>query len=144
MFPKLDLDLAREEIREDAEEESQGISYLYDFKKKDFVIRAGSLIEIEGAQGVRVWIEKILRTERFKFDIYEDYGISIENLLKGKKIPVLLLQSELKRQLVEAMSKNNEIEEIQDFKVEQEMATLYISFTVILKSGESFIQEVSF
>lgn len=148
MFPKLDLDIAKEEIEEDIERVNQGITYLYDFKKGDFILRDGKLIKAEGKEGARVWIEKILLTDEFKFKIYEtedseEYGTTIRKLILGRKIPQLLLHSELKRIISEKMKENVEIERIEDFELSQQIATLTISFTVILVDGTSFRQEVN-
>lgn len=149
MFPQINLDIVKKENEENQEKTTQGITYLYDFKKKDFVLKDGKLVVAEGKEGVKVWIEKILLTDEFVFDIYKEggeveYGTTIRKLILGKKIPQLLLHSELKRIISEKMKENVEIERIEDFNLKQEMATLIISFTVILKVGESFVQEVSF
>lgn len=149
MLPRLNLDSAIEEINVE-EKKNQGKTFLYDFKKGDFVIKDGRLVEVEGKEAIKVWIEKILRTEKFKFEIYkenegiDEYGISIKDLIQGKKIPQFFLQSELRREIEEALKKHSEIDRIEDFRVEQELATLKIYFTVILKNGEPFNQEVSF
>ena len=39
-------------------------TYLFDFDKGDFVIRDGKLVECDGVDAIKVWIEKILRTEK--------------------------------------------------------------------------------
>ena len=39
-------------------------SYLFDFTTGDFVVRDGKLIECDGIESIKVWIEKILRTEK--------------------------------------------------------------------------------
>ena len=39
-------------------------SYLFDFDTGDFVVRDGKLIECDGLKAVKIWIEKILRTEK--------------------------------------------------------------------------------
>lgn len=149
MFPDIDLGEIIEEELQEEEKIEQGITYLYDFKKGDFILKDGRLVVAEGKEGIKVWIEKLLLTEEFKFEIYKEnseneYGTTIKRLIQGKKIPQLLLQSELKRIIEEKLVEHIEIERIEDFNTKQEMATLIISFTVILKDGESFVQEVSF
>ena len=149
MFPKINLDITKEEVQENRSKENQGITYLYDFKKEDFILKNGRLVEAEGKEGVKVWIEKMLLTDEYTFNIYkeyegDEYGTTIRKLILGKKIPRLLLHSELKRIIEEKTKQNIEIERIEDFKIEQRMATLIIYFTVILIDGESFRQEVSF
>ncbi len=39
-----------------------GKSFLFDFKAGDFVVRDGKLVECDGMDAIKVWIEKILRT----------------------------------------------------------------------------------
>lgn len=36
-------------------------SYLFDFDRGDFVVRDGKLIECDGIDAIKVWIEKIKR-----------------------------------------------------------------------------------
>ena len=44
MFPQLDLDIVKRENEENQERDNQGITYLYDFKKGDFVLKNGNLV----------------------------------------------------------------------------------------------------
>ena len=74
----------------------------------------------------------------------DEYGVNIKDLISGKKVPQFFLQSELRREIEEALKKHSEIDRIEDFRTEHELATLKIYFTVILKNGEAFNQEVSF
>ena len=39
-------------------------SYLFDFENGDFIVRDGKLIECDGIESIKAWIEKILRTEK--------------------------------------------------------------------------------
>lgn len=149
MFPTLNLDNVIEETEQE-ESQIQGKTYLYDFEKGDFIIKDGRLVKADGIEAIIVWIEKILRTEKFKCKIYkkdeeiDEYGTTIKELIQGRKLPQFFLQSELRREIEEALQKHNEIERIEDFRTEQNFATLKIYFTVILKNGETFGQEVSF
>ena len=43
-------------------------SYIFDFTTGDFVVRDGKLIECDGISAIKVWIEKILRTEKGRYD----------------------------------------------------------------------------
>ncbi|WP_313757078.1 DUF2634 domain-containing protein [Tissierella sp.] len=148
MLPQLNLDNFVQEV-EVKENKKQGKAFLFDFKQGDFLIKDGRLIEVDGVEAIKVWIEKILRTEKFKFKIYEEdgideYGITIKRLIQGKKVPQFFLQSELRREIEETLQKHIEIDRIDNFRTAQDQTTLIIYFTVILKSGEIFNQEVSF
>ncbi|MBU5427151.1 DUF2634 domain-containing protein [Tissierella pigra] len=149
MFPKLDLDNIVEELQFE-EKKNEGKTFLFDFEKGDFVIKDGRLVEVEGKEAIKIWIEKILRTEKFKFEVYKadeninEYGTTIKKLIQGKKVPQFFLQSELKREIEEVLKRHSEIDRIKDLRTEQEVATLRIYFTIILKNGETFNQEVNF
>jgi len=148
LLPQLNLDNFVQEV-EVKENKKQGKAFLFDFKQGDFLIKDGRLIEVDGVEAIKVWIEKILRTEKFKFKIYEEdgideYGITIKRLIQGKKVPQFFLQSELRREIEETLQKHIEIDRIDNFRTAQDQTTLIIYFTVILKSGEIFNQEVSF
>jgi len=149
MFPNLDIDQVLEEEKSLEELMPGGKSYAYDFKKGDFILKNGRLVEIEDIEAVKVWIEKVLITEKFKFKVYkgeneDEYGTTIRKLVLGKKFPVFFLQSELKREVSEALAKHPKIDRIEDFRIDQQMVTLNIYFTVILKDNRTFQQEVSF
>lgn len=44
-------------------------------------MRDGKLVECDGIDAIKVWIEKILRTEKNRYKIYDgtDYGCQIED-----------------------------------------------------------------
>ncbi len=142
MFPTLDIDKIASEENQNVIQPG-GKAYKYDFKKGDFVIKDGRLVEVEGKEAIKIWIEKILRTEKFKFKIYEEYGVGIGALTKGKKIPFFFIQSELKREITESLKKHPEINNIEGFKLEQNSSLLTISFKVDLKDGEYVEMEVN-
>lgn len=119
--------------------------FLYDFKKKDFVVKDGRLIVIEGIEAIKQWIEKVLRTEKFKFKIYEDidYGISVEDLI-GYEYPQQFIDAEIKREVTESLLKHPNIKNLSEWNIVKDNPILNISFKVDLIDGESFSQEVSF
>lgn len=120
-----------------------GKSFLFDFKKGDFVYKNGSLVEVEGKEALKTWIEKIIRTESFKFNIYEnvDYGISIDDLI-GSTLPRGFIESELKRELTEAILRNPLVDDLTDWKFEKDGSKWTIAFTVET-TEETFEMEVA-
>ena len=78
-------------------------SYLFDFDKGDFAVRDGKLVECDGIDAIKVWIEKILRTEKHRYKIYDgtDYGCQIEDLIIGNTYSFEFTDSELKREIEE-------------------------------------------
>lgn len=149
MFPELSLDDAVEEEKKPASIE-QGRTFLYDFDKGDFVVKDGRLVEVDNKEAVRVWIEKAFKTDKFKFEVYEEdegvdeYGTILKKLIQGRKVPQFFLQSEIKREVEELLQKNIEIDRMENFRTDQKGAALYIYFTVILKSNDSLDMEVEF
>lgn len=150
MLPEIDLDTVMNET-EQQENKTYDKTFLFDFEKGDFVIKDGRLVEVSGKDAIKVRLEKLLKTEKFKYKIYEkpdgedEYGVNIKSLILGKKLPRFFVESELKREIEENAKKYiQEIDRIEDFRIEQELSKLKVFFTVILKNNEVFTQEVSF
>ena len=72
-------------------------SYLFNFNRGDFAVRDGKLVECDGIDAIKVWIEKILRTEKNRYKIYDgtDYGCQIEDLIIGNTYSFEFTDSEL-------------------------------------------------
>ena len=149
MFPDITEEQIQTNIESNEKAAYYGKSFLFDFKKGDFVMQNGKFIEVTGTEALKVWIEKILRTEKFRFKIYENgtrrqYGITIEDLIVGRSLPQSFVESELKREINEALLQHPEIESLTDMTFNREGSTLIISFTVNLINGDSLQQEVDF
>lgn len=111
-----------------------GKSFLFDFNRGDFVLKDGKLVEIEGIEALKVWVEKILKTEKFKFKIYEnseinEYGVTLLELI-NKDYPIYFVESEIQREVTEALLKNAEINSVSNFTFSKEGRGLNISFEV--------------
>ena len=128
MFPIVDT-----EVQQSVEERSFGAkTYLFDFEKGDFVIRDGNLVECDGIEAIKVWIEKILRTEKGRFHIYDntDYGCHIEDLIVGNNYPVEYIEAELKREIEEALLLNSKISSVNNFKITRTRNNLIVEMEV--------------
>lgn len=146
MLPEI-TELELPKITQETEQKKDlGKSFLFDFKKKDFVLESGRLIEIDGIKAIQVWIEKILRTQKSKWKIYKgtDYGTTIEDLIVGHGYPKSFLESELKREITEALLKHPKIESLSEWEFRREKDKLHVIFTVNLKDGKTFNKEVAF
>ena len=119
-----------------------GRTFLYDFKKGDFIYKNGAPVEVTGIKALQVWIEKVIRTERFRFKIYEnlEYGVSIEDLI-GSMLPNGFIESELKRELSESILLNPFVEELTDWSFEIDGSEWKVAFTVVSVEG-AFEMEV--
>ena len=124
-----------------------GKSFLFDFSIGDFDVKDGKMQEIEGIEALRIWIEKILKTEKYKFKIYEtatgtDYGTTLLELINSGH-PQVFIQAEIQREIVEALEKNNTILSIDNFNFTRYRRTLIVSFDVYSVYGTT-TQEVRF
>lgn len=111
-----------------------GKSFLFDFNKGDFIAKDGKLQVIEEIDAIITWINKVIYTEKFRFKIYEEenkkeYGVSLYKLLT-KEYKKFFIYSEIKREITEALLKNIEIKNVNNFSFEREKRTLIVSFNV--------------
>jgi len=115
-----------------AETVMAGKSFLIDFTAGDFIIRDGKLVECKGIEAIKVWIEKILRTEKERFNIYNDtdYGCRIEDLLIGSNYPVTFIEAELKREIEDALKQNPNILSVSNFSIERTASGITVSMEV--------------
>lgn len=126
-----------------------GKSFYFDFEKGDFLIQDGKLVEVEGIEGIKIWIRKILRTEKFKFKIYEkedrnEYGITIQDLIVGYDYPLEFVESEIKREVTDALLKHPMIDRLEEWSIEKNNPVLKVGFRVILKDGYIINEEVEY
>ena len=103
-------------------------TFQYDFKNKEFVLKDGKLVPTED---IKVWIEKILRTQKDRYHIYEntDYGIALEDLIVGTRYPQKFTESEIKREVEQTMFQNPRIKEVRNLTLTDEKK---IEYEVIL------------
>ena len=115
-----------------AETVMSGKSFLFDFTAGDFIIRDGKLVGCDGIEANKVWIEKILRTEKGRFRIYNDtdYGCRIEDLLVGSNYPVEFIEAELKREIEDALKQNPNILSVSNFSIERTASGITVSMEV--------------
>ncbi len=111
---------------------ASGKSFLFDFTADDFIIRDGKLVECKGIDANKVWIEKILRTEKGRFRIYNDtdYGCRIEDLLIGNSYHVAFIEAELKREIEDALMQNPNISAVSNFSIERTASGIIVSMEV--------------
>ncbi len=135
-------------INEDSQELLQKQSFQFDFQAGDFPLVDGKLVAVSGLDVLKVWIEKIILTEKYNFNIYrrdgqDEYGVSIRDLIFGKSFDREFLHSELKRELDEALRRNKLIQSTSNYELEQVGKQVKVSFRVNLVSGISFEQVVN-
>jgi len=148
IFPIEEVNI--EKIQSEVLSNKIGKSFLFDFEKGDFVLKDGKLVVIEDNEAIKVWIEKVLRTEKFKFKVYEkedtrlEYGVTLQDLIVGNNYPLEFIQSEMKREVTEALLKHPLIVGLDNWNIEKDNPILRISFKVLIKDGVVLEQEVKF
>lgn len=70
----------------------------------------------------------MLTTERYKYPIYSlKYGIELDDLIG---MPIPLVESEVKRRIVDCLKQDDRITNVNDFSFERNYNKLHVTFTV--------------
>ena len=109
-------------------------SYLFDFGSGDFVVRDGKLVECDGIDAIKVWIEKVLRTEKGRYNIYNntEYGCHLEDLIIGNSYTVEFIEAELKREIEDALKQNPQIKSVTNFQIIRSKHSITVTLEVVL------------
>ncbi|HID0817774.1 TPA: DUF2634 domain-containing protein [Clostridium botulinum] len=137
LLPEEDIIIEEvEEIEEEQTLSKLGKVFLFDFKKNEYVIKDGRLVECTERQALEQWIHWILITYKDKYNVYKntDFYCNIEDLV-GKKRNAFVL-SELQREIEEALKKHRYIDHIENFTTTQGKTILNVNFDVVLKNDE--------
>ena len=113
-------------------------TFLFDFKKCDFVMDGGSPVVVKDVDALKVWIDKILHTQLNRYKIYSgtNYGANIEDLFIGKSYGFGFASSELKREIEAALLQNADIYSVSDFEITKNKDMLNVSFKIKTVYGE--------
>lgn len=105
--------------------------YAYDFKNNRLLKNDdGMTYLIYGADALKIWIYKALKTERYRYLAYtDDFGSEIDDLI-GSSRTMEVLKLELQRVIIEALIYNPYILEVRDFMFEKNGSGLCVKFTV--------------
>ena len=103
----------------------------------------GKLIKTDDERAVRMWLEKVFLTEKYKWNIYKgnginQYGMTYKANLQGQRFPTPVLYSEFIRELKETILKNKQIIEIKNIDIQLIKHKLETKFTVVLKDFQEF------
>ena len=117
-------------------------TYKFDFNKGDFEVLDGKLVECDGVEAIKVWIEKILRTEKWRYSIYDgtEYGCHLEDLVIGNNYTMEFVEAELKREIEEALLQNPQITMVGGFELTRNLNSITVTLEVTLNdTGTSSI-----
>lgn len=102
--------------------------YAYDMENNCLMFRNGMTYLVEGNRALEIWIYKTLFTERFRYIAYDaDYGSELDTLI-GCPPNDDVVQSEIKRMVIEALMVNPYIEELSNFKFTAGDCSLRVDF----------------
>ena len=121
-------------INNESDTSSGTKSYIFDFTTGDFVVRDGKLIECDGISAIKVWIEKILRTEKGRCPIYDntEYGCHLEDLIIGNSYTAEFIEAELKREIEDALKQNPQITSVTNFNITRNTNAITVTLEVVL------------
>ena len=113
---------------------SNGAMLNFDFDTGEFVMKDGNIEILTGVEALKMWITKLIRTEKNKFKIYatgatDEYGISLLDLINSNN-PYFYIQVELQSELTKELLKNAEILSVDSFILTKESTTLTVNFNV--------------
>lgn len=111
----------------------RGTDFLFDFSKKDFVLKDGKLIEVTGDAAVVFWIEKTIRTEYERATVYQNtnYGTELDRFI-GQQLPKEIARLQLEDSFKNSLLQHERINSITNFTFSQEREQVFISFEVEL------------
>ena len=136
MFPTQENILKENNLNDD-KTTINGKSFLFDFNSDEFELKDGKLSTIEKLEALKIWINKILITDKRKYEIYKNTDYGIENLreLITSDYPFEFIKSEVERAVKEILLKNKDIQSVENFEFERNKRLLIIRFNVISNFG---------
>ena len=110
----------------------------FDFKSGEFNMKNGNPVVLEGVDALKLWIQKCIRTQLNRYSIYEgkQYGANIEDLVIGQSYGKGFAESELQREIEEALLRHEDILSLGDFSVSTKRKLMEVSFTLATTYGE--------
>ncbi len=119
-----------------------GKSPVFDFAAGEFKKVDGKVYIGEGVEILKNWIEKTLKTERYRFAIYgPDYGVTLEELV-ARNLPFSELMNELREQISDALVQDIRISRVDNFKFAKDRDRLEIQFEIETFENETVAMEV--
>lgn len=137
MFPGQNNSIKDNAKNNSSEIYSNGKSFLFDFNSGEFKLQDGKLSTIEKLEALKSWINKILRTDKNKYEIYKNTSYGVENLkdLLTSNYPFEFIKAEIERSVKEILLKNKNIKSVERFEFERNNRLLKVSFNVISNFG---------
>ncbi|MED5017937.1 DUF2634 domain-containing protein [Paenibacillus chibensis] len=114
-----------------------GKVFLFDFEEKRYVLRDGKPVEASYDEAIRQWVTMLLITEIDQYFIYADteFGIGIKQFIGRRDIPLGVINSEVKRQITEQVTKHSQITGVDNFEIAREDGKAKLTFSVSTLRG---------
>lgn len=119
-------------------------SFVYNFDRNNFIFVDGTPKEVIKTEAVKEWIRMVLRVRKNSCKVFEglDIGLSYDELIGSRALPLGFARAELEREIKNTLSYCPAISNAYDFDFKRLKRTLEISFTCVLNTGEViFIDE---
>lgn len=115
--------------------------YAYDFEKNVLLLdKNGKTYLVEKNEALRIWIFKVLTTERFHYTAHSSaYGEEFSDQLVGQSMDGDIAELEMERYITEALMVNPYIEALDDFSFETGNAGMKVSFSCTSIYGTEWI-----
>lgn len=108
--------------------------YAWDFNRNSFIYNDnGSMKIVTRNEAIKVWVYKVLQTERFRYGAYyDDYGLDLEKFI-GKVPNNVINANQLYNAIKEALLVNPYILAVNDISVKQvnKKITLNLELTTV-------------
>ncbi len=113
----------------------------FDFRLGDFTSVNRHVKTVVGKEYVKQFIQKVIRTAKGRYKIYDAYGAEVISLI-GKVLPQAFMQSEVQRTISEALLKCEYIKSVDNVSVQKDHTDkAVINITVTTDFGT--LKEVS-
>lgn len=110
--------------------------YAWDFQTNDFLLKDGKPYIVEGIEALKIWILKILKTERYKYLAYSwTYGSEISTVI-GNKFKKREIEIDLKNIVEDVLLRHPQILSVNNLIVSQSGKSLSVQMTIHTEYGE--------
>lgn len=112
----------------------RGINFLFDFNTKDFVLQDGKFLGLTGDAGVVFWIEKTIRTEYERAQVYKntEYGFGIERFI-GVALPPSIIKLQFEDNLKKSIYQHERIKSINNFTLSKVADSSEVEISMIIE-----------
>ena len=112
----------------------------FDFKTGDFTTVNRHVKTVVGTEYVKQYIQKVIRTAKGRYKIYDAYGTEVISLI-GKVLPQAFMQAEMQRTISEALLKCEYIKSVDGVTVEKDNTDKAV-ITIAVTTDFGTVEEV--